>query len=113
STGNCRTPRTTRDRRLGCRRRRGPPQALTPNLGGRPRPMTPEQKQIDQDTFAAGEPIAETAAALFYGRLFDLDPSLRPMFRGDIGEQGRKLMQTLAVVVHGLDRLASLVPAIE
>jgi hemoglobin-like flavoprotein len=75
--------------------------------------MTPEQRQIVKATFALVEPISETAAALFYGRLFDLDPSLRPMFRGDIAEQGRKLMQTIAVVVHGLDRLANLIPAVE
>ena len=75
--------------------------------------MTPEQKQIVRDTFALVEPIAETAAALFYGRLFELDPTLRPMFRGDMAEQGRKLMQTIAVVVHGIDRLETLIPAVE
>src|SRR5262245_39941722 len=75
--------------------------------------MTPEQKQLVKESFALVEPIAETAAALFYARLFELDPSLRPMFRGDITEQGRKLMQTLAVVVHGLDRLPTLIPAVE
>jgi|SRR5262249_33093464 len=75
--------------------------------------MTPEQKQLVKESFALVEPIAETAAALFYGRLFELDPSLRPLFRGDIAEQGRKLMQTLAVVVKGLDRLDTLVPAVQ
>ena len=75
--------------------------------------MTPEQTLIVRETFAKVEPISEAAAALFYGRLFELDPSLRPMFRGDMAEQGRKLMQTLAVVVHGLDRIATLVPAVE
>jgi hemoglobin-like flavoprotein len=75
--------------------------------------MTPEQKQIVRETFALVEPIAEPAAALFYGRLFELDPSLRPMFRGDMAEQGKKLMQTIAVVVHGLDRLQTLIPAVE
>jgi hypothetical protein len=44
-------------------------------------------------------PIAETVAELFYGRLFELDPTLRSMFRGDMREQGRKLMQMLAVAV--------------
>jgi len=58
-------------------------------------------------------PIADTAAALFYARLFELDPALRPMFRGDMHEQGRKLMAMLKMVVNGLTRLEALVPAIE
>ena len=75
--------------------------------------MTPESKRLVQESWTLVEPIAETAAALFYGRLFELDPSLRPMFRGDMREQEKKLMQTLAVVVRGLDRLDQLVPAVE
>jgi len=75
--------------------------------------MTPEQKRLVNESFALVEPIAATAAALFYARLFELDPSLRPMFRGDMAEQGRKLMQTIAVVVAGLDKLDTLVPAVQ
>lgn len=75
--------------------------------------MTPESKQLVKDSWTQVEPITEVAAALFYGRLFELDPSLRHLFRGDMADQGRKLMQTLAVVVRGLDRLDTLVPAVE
>jgi hemoglobin-like flavoprotein len=75
--------------------------------------MTPEQMQTVRDTFAKVEPISDQAAALFYGRLFELDPSLRSLFKGDMVEQGRKLMQMIAVVVHGLDRLPTIVPGIE
>jgi len=75
--------------------------------------MTPESKRLVQESWTLVEPIADTAAALFYGRLFELDPSLRPMFRGDLKEQGKKLMQMLTVVVRGLDRLDQLVPAVE
>ena len=74
--------------------------------------MTPHQKMLVQTSFAQVAPIDETAAALFYNRLFELDPALRPMFRGDIEEQGRKLMQMLAVAVRGLDDLGALVPAV-
>ena len=74
--------------------------------------MTPRQKMLVQTTFALVAPIAETAAALFYNRLFELDPALRPLFKGDMAEQGRKLMQTLAVAVAGLDDLGALVPAV-
>jgi hemoglobin-like flavoprotein len=74
--------------------------------------MTPHQKMLVQTSFAQVAPIAETAAGLFYAKLFELDPSLRPLFRGDIEEQGRKLMAMLIVAVNGLDHLDTLVPAV-
>src|SRR5262249_30219766 len=49
--------------------------------------------------------------SLFYGRLFEIAPEVKPLFRGDMTEQGRKLMATLAVVVQGLDNLESVLPA--
>ena len=75
--------------------------------------MTPEQIKLIQASFALVLPIADTAAALFYGHLFELDPSLKPLFRGDMGEQGRKLMTMIRVVVNGLDRLDQIVPAVQ
>ena len=75
--------------------------------------MTPEQITLIQTSFAQVLPIADTAAALFYGRLFELDPSLKPLFKGDMHEQGRKLMTMIRVVVNGLSRLDQLVPAIQ
>jgi hemoglobin-like flavoprotein len=75
--------------------------------------MHPVQIQLVQSSFARVEPIADTAAALFYTRLFELDPSLQFMFKGNIVEQGKKLMTTLKVVVNGLTRLESLVPAVQ
>jgi nitric oxide dioxygenase len=75
--------------------------------------MTPDQIEMLQKTFAVVELISDQAAELFYGRLFELDPSLRPMFRGDMVEQGRKLMQTIAVVVKNADRLETLLPAVQ
>ena len=74
--------------------------------------MTSEQKVLVQSTFAKVAPIADTAAAMFYTRLFELDPSLRVLFTADLTEQGRKLMQMIAVAVNGLDRLDELVPAV-
>ncbi len=65
-----------------------------------------------QQTFAQVAPIAPTAATLFYGRLFDLDPSLRRLFKHDLEEQKRKLMQMLAVAVRGLDEPEALTPAV-
>jgi hemoglobin-like flavoprotein len=74
--------------------------------------MTPEQKSLVQESFTLVEPIADLAGALFYKRLFQLDPTLRPLFRGDIGEQSRKLLQTLAIAVQSLDDLERLAPAL-
>src|SRR5690349_14879551 len=70
------------------------------------------QIQLVQSSFASVEPIADTAAALFYSRLFELDPSLRPLFKGNLVEQGHKLMSTLKLVVNGLTRLEALMPAV-
>jgi len=75
--------------------------------------MNPEQIMLVQTSFVLVTPIADTAAGLFYQRLFELDPSLRPMFRGDIQEQGRKLMTMLKIAVNGLTRLDQLVPAVQ
>jgi len=58
-------------------------------------------------------PIKDTAARLFYGQLFELDPSLRSMFRGDMVEQGRKLMAMINTVVNSLDKLEPLLGTVE
>lgn len=75
--------------------------------------MTHEQKTLVQDSFARVWLIADTAAELFYGKLFELDPSLRYLFHGDMQEQGRKLMTMIRVAVANLDRLGEIVPAVE
>jgi hemoglobin-like flavoprotein len=66
-----------------------------------------------QDSFRKIVPIADQAAAIFYARLFELDPELRPLFTGDMAEQGRKLMTMLATAVGSLKRLDQLVPVIQ
>jgi len=74
--------------------------------------MNTIQKKLVQTSFAQVRTIAETAAALFYRRLFELDPTLRPLFKGDLKEQGRKLMDMLGLAVKGLDRPEALLPAL-
>ena len=75
--------------------------------------VTPAQKTLVQDSFAVIAPIADDAAVLFYRRLFEIDPSLQAMFRGDMAEQRRKLMQMLTAAVKGLDRHDQLVPVVQ
>ena len=59
--------------------------------------VTDTQKVLVQESFAAVAPIADEAAVLFYRRLFELDPSLERMFRGDMTEQRRKLISAAAM----------------
>ena len=73
--------------------------------------MTPQQVTLIQQSFAKVAPISEQAAALFYGRLFEIAPQVKPLFRGDMKGQGLKLMATLAVVVNGLTNLETILPA--
>ncbi|MEM9615656.1 MAG: globin family protein [Actinomycetota bacterium] len=72
--------------------------------------MTPNQIALVQNSFAQVAPIADQAAALFYGRVFELAPQTRGMFKEDLTAQGRKLMRTLGIVVDGLNDLDAIVP---
>lgn len=76
--------------------------------------MTPTEVGLIKASWTAVEPIADTAAELFYGRLFELDPALQRLFRRtDMAAQRKVLMQTLTVVVKSLDRLDQIVPAVQ
>ena len=70
-----------------------------------------EQIILVQSSFAKVKPISDQAAALFYARLFEIAPQVRPMFKGNMVEQGRKLMAMLNTVVNGLNNLQAIVPA--
>jgi hypothetical protein len=73
--------------------------------------MTPEQVTLVQQTFGQVASIADKAAEIFYDRLFEVAPAVRPLFQGDMAEQRRKLMAMLAAVVRGLSDLPSVLPA--
>ena len=73
--------------------------------------MTPDQVKLVQESFSKVAPISETAAVLFYDRLFETAPQVKAMFPTDMTEQRKKLMATLAVVVNGLGNLQSILPA--
>lgn len=74
--------------------------------------MNSRQIELVQSSFAKVAPIADTAADLFYTRLFELDPSLSRLFRGERAEQGRKLMQMIGAAVRGLNDLDKLIPVV-
>ena len=75
--------------------------------------MNPQNIALVKTSWQQVLPIQDTAASLFYGRLFELDPTLRALFRGDMTEQGRKLMTMINMVVTSLDNLAPLLGAVE
>lgn len=75
--------------------------------------ITVTQRELVRSSFAQVARMADAAADLFYRRLFELDPALRSLFRGDLQEQGRKLIQMLGIAVAWLDRPDMLVPTIE
>jgi len=76
--------------------------------------MNPTDIDLIRSSWSGVEPIADTAASLFYGRLFELDPAIERLFRRtDMAAQRKILMQTLTVVVKSLDKLDQLVPAVQ
>ncbi len=74
--------------------------------------MTPQQISLVQESFRCVLPIREEAAAIFYRRLFAIDPGLRSLFaHTELVDQGHTLMATLAFVVNGLPRPETIVGA--
>lgn len=75
--------------------------------------MNPEKIALVRSSWQQVLPIQDTAAQLFYGQLFELDPSVRSLFKGDMTEQGRKLMAMINTVVNSLDALGPILGTIE
>jgi hemoglobin-like flavoprotein len=75
--------------------------------------MSPQEKALVKQTWRKLTPMADTAARLFYDRLFEIDETTRPLFKTtDLAEQRQKLIQALVMVVQGLDHLEALVPTL-
>src|SRR5262245_45001560 len=81
--------------------------------GNRNMEITESQKAAIRISFITVAEKPMVVAAMFYARLFELDPSLRPLFKSDLVEQGQKFIQILSVIVRSLDNMESLTPAIE
>jgi hemoglobin-like flavoprotein len=75
--------------------------------------MDEKTKQLVKDSWAKVVPISDKAAELFYGRLFELDPTLKLLFKAPIEVQGKLLMKALDGAVAGLDDLGTLVPVLQ
>ncbi len=75
--------------------------------------MTPSQVILVKNSFERVAEQPDVVADLFYTRLFTLEPRLRPLFKGDMAEQGRKLMQMIGIAVRSLDRPEAIIPAVQ
>jgi len=75
--------------------------------------MQPETITLVQSSWNKVLPIAPQAAALFYQNLFAADPSLQALFKGNMEEQGKKLMQMIGAAVGKLNDLPTLVPILQ
>jgi hemoglobin-like flavoprotein len=72
--------------------------------------MNKQQIELLQRTFAKVEPVAQEAGELFYGRLFEMDPSLRPLFTGDMTMQASMVITAIGLAIQGLDHPEAVIP---
>jgi hemoglobin-like flavoprotein len=75
--------------------------------------MTPEQIKLVQESFKKVEPIAPQAADLFYDRLFQIAPEVKPLFPADLSAQKQKLMTMIGTAVTNLHQVEKIVPAVQ
>ncbi len=75
--------------------------------------LSAEECQLVQASFAQVDSVADRLAAMFYQRLFELDPTLAPLFKVDMTTQGTRFMEKLAIAVKGLEDLDEIAPFVE
>ncbi|MCT4556317.1 MAG: globin domain-containing protein [Pelagimonas sp.] len=75
--------------------------------------MTPEQIALVQGSFKKVAAISGPAADIFYDKLFEIAPQVRPLFPEEMGDQKKKLMQMIAIAVNGLTKLDEILPAVQ
>lgn len=75
-------------------------------------PLSPEEVTMLKSSFALVAKDAEGFTSKFYGHLFETNPHLKPLFKGDMKAQGRNLAGMLAAAVNSADKLADVVPAV-
>jgi len=75
--------------------------------------MTAEQKALVRESYASLDPVLDLLGDIFYSRLFEVDPTLKPMFPVDVARQSEKLMSTLGVAIASLDRMDRLAAFME
>lgn len=74
--------------------------------------VTPKQIDLVQASWVMVLPIKDSVANLFYGKIFDLDPGLQTLFRGDMKVQGRKLISFIGLAISSLGRVDNIIPGL-
>lgn len=74
--------------------------------------FTDQEIKIVRETWAMASTDPDAAASLFYGKLFEAAPDVKPLFTADMTDQGRKLMQMIGIAVNNMDRIEQIVPAL-
>ena len=75
--------------------------------------MTPEQIEMVKNTWEQVKPISEQAADMFYAKLFEMDPDIKPLFKSDIKIQGRRLMAMITTAVNNLHQLETILEPVQ
>jgi len=75
--------------------------------------MSDAQRRLVQESFARLAPEADALAASFYARLFEIAPEVKPLFKGDMEAQGKKLTRTLGLAISESRRVAQVAPVLE
>lgn len=76
--------------------------------------MNAQQRMLIKESWLQVTPIADQAASMFYDRLFEIDPALRPMFKTtDLAVQRKKLVQALGRVIGSIDRIEDVIPTLQ
>ncbi len=70
--------------------------------------MTPENKALVKQSWAKIMPMADEATEILYERLFTHHPEVKPLFKGELDEQGPKLIRMIDKAVTALDDLEPL-----
>ena len=65
--------------------------------------LSDKDKELIRLSWSKVMAAPSTGAELFYGRLFEKDPALRKLFKGNMEQQGQKLVETINTVVDNLD----------
>jgi hemoglobin-like flavoprotein len=69
-----------------------------------------EQIMLLQSSWQELELLSDLVGDVFYKKLFELAPDVRPLFKGDAEQQAKLLMSMIGVAVNMLDKPESMVP---
>lgn len=74
--------------------------------------LSSREVELVQKSWRSVQLVGDTAAEMFYGRLFSIEPDVRALFKGDLRDQGRNLTAMISVAVHKLASPEKIVVAV-